>query len=43
VFTARYGLMPYINQITFSLQKVKKGHVSVIDFKLTSGQKKERT
>ena len=29
MFTARYGLIPYIKQTTFRLQKVKAKHINI--------------
>jgi hypothetical protein len=36
VFTARYGLIRYIKQITFRLQKIKKVSISVLSVCLIS-------
>jgi len=33
VFTARYGLIPYIKQITFSLEKLKANEETSLHFK----------
>jgi len=35
VFTARYGLIPYIKQITFSLEKLKANEETSLHFKMT--------